>query len=106
LKGVAAGTFVLIDNSQLLYLMRRVNPLPVIYWNETAYSYYGGVPNEDGSEAAMRMLLSVEPDAFIWTQRAPMPDRLREIFNRYLVGSGRDTYQNSLMVRKPEPMLP
>jgi hypothetical protein len=106
LKVVAAGTFVLIGNSELLYLMRRVNPLPVIYWNAAAYCYYGDVPNEDRSEAAMRMLLSVEPDAFVWTRRAPMPHRLREAFTRHRVGKGRDTYQITQMALKLVRALP
>ena len=101
-----AGTFVLIGNSELLFLMHQVNPLPVIYWNAAAYSYYGDVVNEDRSEAAMRLLLSVEPDAFVWTQRAPMPQRLRESFARHRLGSGRDGYQVTLMVRRPAPALP
>jgi hypothetical protein len=95
------GTFVLIGHSELLFLMHRVNPLPVIYWNAAAYSYYGDVHNEQPSEAAMRMLLSVDPDTFVWTQRAPMPRHLREIFVPHLVGSKRDGYQIPLMVRRP-----
>jgi hypothetical protein len=101
-----AGTFVLVENSELFFLMHKVNPLPVIYWNATAYSYYGDVPNEDRLEAAMRLLLTVEPDAFAWTLRAPMPRRLHEAFAFHSVGSGRNGYQITLMVRKPAPAHP
>jgi hypothetical protein len=100
---VQAGTFALIDHSELLFLMRQKNPLPVIYWNSAAYSYYGDTANEDTSEAAMRLLLSVEPDALVWKQGVPMPQRLREAFAPHLVGSGSNGYRILLMVRKPAP---
>ena len=88
--------------------MHRVSPLPVIYWNAAAYSYYGDVPNEDSSEAAMRLLLSVDPDAFVWvTRQSPMPRRLREEFDLQLIaGSGPDGYWIPLMVRRPAPAHP
>ena len=81
--------------------MHRVNPLPVIYWNAAAYSYYGGASKRDASEATMRLLLSVEHDAFGWTLRGPMPRRLHEAFAPHLVGSWRNGYQITLMVRRP-----
>jgi hypothetical protein len=95
------GTLVVIENSELLFLMHRVNPLPVIDWNAAANSYYGDVPNEDRSEAAMRLLLSVEHDAFVWTLRAPMLRRFLEAFAPHPVGSGRNGYRVPLMVRRP-----
>jgi hypothetical protein len=101
-----AGTFVLLGHSELLFLMQRVNPLPVIYWNAAAYSYYGDVPNEDPSEAAMRLLLSVEPDAFVWTQRAPMPPSIHEAYALHPIGSGGGGYRIRLMVRRPNPAHP
>lgn len=107
------GTLVVIENSELLFLMHQVNPLPVIYWNAAAYSYYGDAPNEGSSEAAMRMLLSVEPDAFVWTRRVPMPRQLREAFapqlvgtERNMVGRGHNGYRIQLMTRKPSPAHP
>jgi len=100
------GTLVVIENSELLFLMHQVNPLPVIYWNAAAYSYYGDAPHEGSSEAAMRMLLSVEPDAFVWTRRVPMPSHLREAFAPQLVGTGRNGYGIQLMTRKPGPAHP
>jgi hypothetical protein len=101
-----AGTLVLIENPELLTLMHQVNPLPVIYWNATTYSYYGDVPNEDRLEAAMRLLLSVEPDAFVWALRAPMPRRLHEEFAPHLIGSGPNGYRARLLVRRPAPAHP
>jgi hypothetical protein len=101
-----AGTFVLIEHSELLFLMRRVSPLPVIYWNSAAYSFYGDAPNEDTSEAAMRLLLSVEPETFIWTLRVPMPRGLREAFTPHWVGSKRGGYRILLMARRPATAHP
>jgi hypothetical protein len=49
----------------------------------------------------MQLLFSVEPDAFVWTLRAPMPRRLREAFAFHQVGSGRNGYRITLMIRKP-----
>jgi hypothetical protein len=60
----------------------------------------------DRLEAAMRLLLSVEPDAFVWTLRAPMPRRLREAFAFHPVGSRRNGYRIPLMVRRPAPAHP
>jgi hypothetical protein len=100
------GTLVVIENSELLFLMHRVNPLPVIDWNAAANSYYGDVPNEDRSEAAMRLLLSVEHDAFVWTLRAPMLRRLHDAFASHLISSGPNGYRARLLVRKPAPAQP
>ncbi len=95
-----------IENPELLFLMHQVNPLPVIYWNAAANGYYGDVPNEDRSEAAVRLLLSVEHDAFVWTLRAPMLRRLHEAFASHLIGSGFNGYRVRLLVRKPAPAHP
>ena len=82
-------------------LEHQVNPLPVIYRNAVANSYYEDVPIEDRLEAGMRLLLSVEPDAFIRTLRAPMLRRLREAFAPHLIGSGPNCDRVSLLARRP-----
>ena len=99
-------TFVLIKHAELLFLMHRVNPLPVTYWNSAAYSYFGDAPNEGFLEAAMRLLLSVEPEASVWTLRTPMLRGLREEFTPHLVGSESNGYSILLMVRRPAPAHP
>ena len=58
--------------------------------------------NDDRSLAAMRLLLSVESDAFVWTLRAPMPSRLREAFAFHPVGSGRNGYRITLMIQNAQ----
>jgi hypothetical protein len=78
----------------------------VIYWNAAVYSYYEGAPKRDALEATMRLLLSVEHDAFGWTLRGPMPRRLHEAFAPHLIGSGSNRYRVRLLVRRPAPTHP
>jgi hypothetical protein len=62
---------VMLGAAELLYLMRYVNPLPLVYFNRPALSMYGH-PGETLLEAMYRVILSSDPDAFI----LPGPRRL------------------------------
>ena len=59
---------VLLGSSELLYLMRYENPLPLVYFNRPALSVYG-LPGESEREAVGRGALSVNPDAVILPAR-------------------------------------
>ena len=87
--------------AELLFLMRYENPLPIVYWNYAAYGYYGDVQNESFGNAAARVLLSVDPDAFIWTTKIPLPSFLHRDFEMTLLGREDGSYRVPLATRRP-----
>ena len=50
---------VMVGASELLYLMRYVNPLPIVYFNKPTLKVYGR-PGESEEEAMMRVVLSTD----------------------------------------------
>ena len=75
-RQVEGKTIAFLEHSELLYLMRRKNSLPVIYWNRPTWFTYRLSEDEGYMEASIRLLRSVEPDAVVF----PYPRRKR-IFN-------------------------
>ena len=84
----------------------------------TVRPWWPGSRNEVSGEPGA--IHSVEPDAFVWTRRVPMPRHLREAFapqlvgtkrnmvgtERNMLGRGHNGYRIQLMTRKPSPAHP
>ena len=51
---------------ELLFLMRRPNALPMIYWNRPTWWYFRESDRETYREAAARMVGSVDPDVVLY----------------------------------------
>ncbi|MDB4433484.1 hypothetical protein N9166_01975, partial [bacterium] len=58
-----------LNRSEILFLMRRVNPLPNIYWNDAVWSHVRLSEAESSLEAAERLVRSVDPDVLAWHWR-------------------------------------
>ncbi len=52
-----------LQNSELLWLMKHVNPLPTIYWNTANLSYFRTNPEQSDLDAITPMLAESEADA-------------------------------------------
>ena len=72
---------VMLGASELLYLMRYVNPLPIIYFNRPAMSVYGR-SGETEPEAMARVIREAEPDAFVLPGRRRLSSRDRVALER------------------------
>src|SRR5262245_11075857 len=92
---IGAARIAFVEHSELLYLMRRRNGLPVIFWNRPTWSYYRLSPDESYLDAALRTIRSADPDVVIVPdeQRHFLPDpetgepaRIRIDFRPFLRG--------------------
>ncbi len=72
------GTFVALASSELLFLMRHKNPLPIIYLNVPSHLYNALPGEENPSETAGRLIESTDPDFFVYPLRHPLPPRLQQ----------------------------
>jgi hypothetical protein len=86
--------------SELLFLMRQPNPLPLIYWNQPAYSFYGDAHAESHQDAFARILQRVEPDLLVYSSRFPLRPDLEAGFRRKVVRSKNGRYRVPLYVRR------
>jgi hypothetical protein len=78
-RRTAGGTLVVLGNSELLFLMRHANPVPLAYWNNATWSAFRSSQAEAFDAAAMRIVFSARPDAFVLSRRIrPSPEALRD----------------------------
>jgi hypothetical protein len=87
-----------LGSSELLFLLRRTNPLPFIYWNAAAHSRYRIAPEETSAEAAARALRSVDPDAIFWRGEPP-PGVIPEGYTPVWIASPSGRYRVRMFVR-------
>lgn len=68
-------SMVLLARTELLYLTGRKNPLPIIYWNQAAWTVYRRPGEESGEETLGRMLEEVDPELLVYPRRhvSPIP---------------------------------
>ena len=74
---IEGRTFVALASSEILFLMRYENPLPIIYLNVPSHLYNAHPGEETPSETAGRLIESTDPDLFVYPLRHPLPPRLQ-----------------------------
>jgi hypothetical protein len=89
----AGARLLFLDSSELLFLMRARNPLPMIYWNAAAWSHYRLDAQESFAEAADRLVRTVDPDVLIY-------QRPFEHFRASTIASRNGSYEVVVQVRK------
>jgi len=62
---IGDGSVAFLQHSELLFLMRRQNELPLAYWNLPAWSYYRDTPADPFAETGAGLLLSANADAVV-----------------------------------------
>jgi hypothetical protein len=91
---------VLLANAELLYLMRRGNPLPIIYWNRAAWTVYRRPGEESGEATLGRMLEEADPEVHLYPQRHAAPIPYLERFTPRPFRSRNGRYQVELLERR------
>lgn len=76
-----------LDAAELLYLMRRVNPLPAAYWDGAVFAALGR-PGESPERAVTRLLGQSGAEALIFPRGIePLPDLAAELHASELVSA-------------------
>jgi hypothetical protein len=96
---VGTRRLVLLGASELLFLMRYVNPIPLVYFNAAPYHFYAKPGQETLAEARVRVLLEAEPDAFILDRRVRPTEAPLDRFTLTLIRSGTGSYEINLYSR-------
>lgn len=96
---MAGQTLVLLDSSELLFLMRHENPLQNIYWNRAVRSALAQPGDGSPADTLLRLLESVEPDAYIVPERVRAGARLAG-FSPVRLVSRNGLYGIDLLVRE------
>ena len=64
-EAVEGKTLAVIERSELLFLLRRDNPLPFIYWNAASWGHYRESDSETAPAALRRLFAAAPLDAVI-----------------------------------------
>jgi hypothetical protein len=74
-EAVGDGPVALLDHSELLYLGRLRNALPLVFWNHAAWVRFREAPDEPAERAVARLIRAAAPVAFAWPPEvAPDPE--------------------------------
>ncbi len=95
---VGERSLALLDASELLFLLRRVNPLPVVYFNRAVWRAFRASPAEPEEQTAVRMLQEVDPGAFVLPIPYEPPRELSHGFRRERFASRNGRYSVFLWV--------
>jgi hypothetical protein len=57
-------SLVLLEYSELLFLLPQKNPLPAVFWNNASWQHYRATPEEGKDETLGRLLSRLAPEAF------------------------------------------
>jgi hypothetical protein len=96
---VGSGKLILLGASELLFLMRYANPIPLIYFDSASHAYYADSPEEPFSETRARVLLSEDPDAFVLTVPIEPDDPIRSRHCSTRIRSGVGSYSAKVYTR-------
>jgi hypothetical protein len=62
---IGDGTVAFINNSEVFFLMRKKNELPVVYWNLASWHHFRTSAEESIRATGLRMLMSADADAVV-----------------------------------------
>jgi hypothetical protein len=99
---IGDGSVAFLQNSELLFLMRRSNALPLAYWNVAAWSYYRSDPHEDFTETSARMLRTANADAVVPPDALGYHGLLRNGYVVETLSSDSDRYSVTVAIRSTE----
>ena len=92
-------TLLLLEFSELLFLMPHTNPLPLVYWNNASWSSYRQSESEGKEETLGRLLRSLDPDVF----SVPHPEKtvpyIREGYSVREASSRNGVYKAYVLAR-------
>lgn len=73
--------FIALGSSELLFLMRKKNALPIIYLNVPSSVYHARSGAEPIEETAARLIEEVGPERFIYPLSRPIAGRLEREYD-------------------------
>jgi hypothetical protein len=101
MQRIEGRTAAFFWTSDLLFLARKANPLPVIYWNDAAWSYFRASPQEPKEATVARLIDAAGVDIVVfsphWFGRYP----LFEDFDVVHVTSDNGKYGANVATRRP-----
>jgi hypothetical protein len=89
-----------LEHAELLFLMRRENALPVVYWTPATWAHFRE-PGEDGAATALRLLSDTEARVFALPARIRDDPRVAELFRLQPLASDGQRYVVVLASRLP-----
>ena len=95
--------FLALEHSELLYLMRHVNPLPLIYWNLPAWYHLRASEQEPFFATARRLLDAADADAVVTPGRLGYDAELRSGYEVVVFSSENGRYSVPVALRSAEP---
>jgi hypothetical protein len=101
------GSVAFMQNSELLFLMRRQNSLPLAYCNVPVWSYYRQAPDEPLTTTCARLLLSSGADALVPPRSLGYDFLMRNGYVVVPLTSDGGRYSVKVAIRSPAaPALP
>lgn len=101
------GSVAFMQNSELLFLMRRQNSLPLAYCNVPVWSYYRQTPDEPFTTTCARLLLSAGADALVPPRWLGYDFLMRSGYVIVPLSSDGDRYSVKVAIRSPAaPAVP
>jgi hypothetical protein len=99
LRQTRGRKLVLMDSSELLFLMRHRNPLSNIYMNRATQAHFSASGRESIARVASRLLSSVDPDVFIESRMVQRVTPFVAGYAKKQISSMNGKYRISLRVR-------
>ena len=96
---LGARNVAFLDNSELLFLMRRQNTLPLAYWNIPAWFYFREGPVEPFPVTCERLLHSVDAGAVVLPRGMGDDDLLRRGYSIVPLASANGRYAVRVALR-------
>lgn len=90
---------VLMDSSELLFLMRHRNPLPTVYMNSATRAHFRITEGETYAQIATRQLKPLAPDVFIESPKVETVTPFVASYAQKGIASKNGTYRVTLRVR-------
>jgi hypothetical protein len=102
---IGAGSVAFLRHGELLFLMRRANSLPLIYWNLAAWHHLRAPESEGYFACARRLLDEAAADAVVTPKRLGYHAELRSGYEVVVFSSENGRYAVPVALR-PEQSRP
>ncbi|MEE2663256.1 MAG: hypothetical protein VX681_03990 [Myxococcota bacterium] len=96
---IGEASFGLFDSSELLFLMRRENALPSLYWNRATRAHFRSPSDATPTDTVVRLLEAVDPAFFVAPRRVADRERVLRGSSPLALRSRSGRYAVELRVR-------
>jgi hypothetical protein len=101
-RQIGDGRVAFLDHAEALFLMRKKNDLPLVYWNLATWKHYRLSAQESIYSTGLRMALSVDPDAMVSKEQFGFSPFLGRGYDVVTVMSSSGRYGVTLALRRFE----